>query len=155
MTVESEIVKLWQTVKSLRTERPALIDWIAFTPVVTQLGNVTIGAGSYGYYHVAASRVEVEIYIEITGTGTTNNAIVVSGWPSALNAAGQGRLVYGSGRVYDASSTVYIGAAVANGASGLSIEVTGAGGNWQVVGQLPNIALANGAQIAIRASWRI
>lgn len=129
--------------------------WTAFTPVVTQSGDVTFGGGSFGYYWVYGNRVEVAIYCDITGSGTTGNSIVISGFPSAIYAVDSGRWVYGSAQIWDASAGEYhVGNAVASG-DAIAIQIDGTQDEWHTAGVFPNFPLGSGDRIAIRASWRI
>src|SRR5918996_3875392 len=73
--------------------------WSTWTPVITQLGTVGHTVTRATYTKVGRLLV-VSADLAITGTGTGNNAITVSGWPfTAASAA----MMMGSFRLFDAS----------------------------------------------------
>jgi hypothetical protein len=149
-----DVNNLQDAVVAIETELGTnpVTDWTDWTPVVTQSGNVTLTV-TYAKYQVVRKKATLLCKVAITGSGTGANAIVVSGWPSAINPSGLGAgSAVGIGTIKDTGVQYYYGLAVLQGA-------TSVGYWWQptsaYLGINPNFALANTDEMHINVSWMI
>lgn len=131
--------------------KPEVGRWMDWTPTVTQSGSVTITV-NYARYIVTQSMVIGRARVTVTGSGTTNNAIVIGGIPAAVQPANAGatRDVIGTILILDAGTGNYQGALVATAAGSWN----GVGhGLTSVFGVTPNFGLANTDQIGIQFAY--
>lgn len=98
-------------------------NWQTWNPTVTQPGNITYGS-SYARYIINGKTVQVMFYLNITGTGTVGNAIIIGNLPINIsNVAG----AYGNFRIFDAGVTNTVGTLVGASQSSLSLYRDGDG----------------------------
>lgn len=98
-------------------------NWQTWNPTVTQPGNITYGS-SYARYIINGKTVQVMFYLNITGTGTVGNAIIIGNLPiNIFNVAG----AYGNYRIFDAGVTNTVGTLVGASQSSLSLYRDGDG----------------------------
>ena len=125
------------------------LDWIAWTPTVTQSGAVAATV-TKGRYKIIAGICFVEVYLDITAAGTGGNAIKIGGQPAAIQ---QGvNSILGVGIVTDAGIAPYAA----------NLYVVGAT-DWEFlhfttlnfVGVDPNFALAAGDIIQFRVFFGV
>lgn len=85
--------------------------WQTWTPVISQPGTITHTL-TYARYSIIGNTAVVQMRASITGTGTTANNVVVSGWPSAINPSNNANVATcGVFHFYDNSAaTNFIGA---------------------------------------------
>jgi hypothetical protein len=118
-----------------------------YTPTVTQSVAVTKTVAIARYQQIQ-KRVFVEVVLNITSSGTGNNALSVSLPITAKNTTGNA----GSVGIYDGSATtMYAGWCYL--ATATTVVFAGdwaGGGTW---GTVPNIAIANGDTIWLNLSY--
>jgi hypothetical protein len=124
-----------------------------WTPTITQSGSVavTINRATYSIHHGRLCHVEVSL--SVTAAGTAANAIVIGGQPAAIQPVGNGDAmsVIGVANVMDSGTAYYSGPVVALSAAGWQIYAH----NGAAIGVSPNIALANGDAIGLKADYEI
>lgn len=125
--------------------------WVNWTPTVTQSGLVSTTI-SYARYVTNGNIVAVLALINITGTGTANNAVIIGGIPAAIQPAHSGTslVVIGTMLVIDSGTAYYHGALVSSGITSWAALVHNGGAQ---IGVAPNFALANGDYIGIQAVY--
>jgi hypothetical protein len=119
----------------------ALTDW---TPVITQSGTVAHTKTYAKYVTKGTNIIKAWANLGITGSGTANNAIVISGLPETPAANG----CYGAVWINDSGVGYYYGALLYIG-------------SWQVrahlelgsIGVDPNFGLANGDAILLEVEY--
>lgn len=122
--------------------------WESYTPTLTQSVTVT-KTTSYARYCQFQKTVIVQVYLVATSAGTAAQEVVV-GLP--LTATGSTGRAIGTGFIYDASANV-----IYNMTSFLATTTT-AKFFWQSgfgFGFSPNIALANGDQLAFTFTYEV
>lgn len=129
--------------------------WTDFTPTLTQSGAVTITV-TRARYQIIGKIAHVQIKLDVTGSGTGNNNIVIGAIPAAIapvffgSSSGQ---IAGVGVVADVSASLQWGAtAEALSASTIAFQGFGVAGR---VGVTPNFALASGDVVALNGFWEI
>lgn len=153
MSFERDLVRrlaaLERELERLKTQERGGI-WADWTPTVTQSGSVTVTV-TYARYFTAGKLVVLQAKLGVTGTGTTNNAIVISGIPTAIQPASSGGLsVVGTIDIQDTGTAQYVGALIAVGANDLRGLADGLG---NYIGITPNFALANTDIISFQAAY--
>lgn len=116
----------------------------AYTPVVTQNGTVT-ATTNYAQYFQINKLVFGTVYMTVTGTGTTNNAVRLS-LPITAKSGSLGVIV-GSGMFYDASAVnLYVVQAFLSTTTAVHFfsAQTGTGSDFGII---PNIPLGLNDQI--------
>jgi hypothetical protein len=122
--------------------------WETWTPTVTQSVNVTVTQTIPAYYGQVQKIVVASIYLTVTGTGTTNNNIVVS----LPITARQSLQIVGQGFIYDNSaSSLYAVTAIATSTTAMNFFYTNASGS--AFGVSPNIGLAVNDQIRLQLMY--
>jgi hypothetical protein len=118
-----------------------------YTPTVTQLGAVT-GTVNIGRYQRIQNMVNVWVQINITGTGTANNSLVVSLPITAKNTSAQ----LGIAGIYDASvGAMYMAWCFSTTSTSVVFAGDWAGpGTW---GTIPNLAIGNSDAIWLNLSY--
>ena len=123
--------------------------WQSWTPVVSQPGSITLTT-SYGKYTQINKTIIAQMFVVITGTGTSATSIFVS---LPVTAAGsEGRSV-GSGMFYDASAnSIYVVSAQMQTTTTVSLysDLTSSS---SLFGVAPNIALAANDQIRLTFTY--
>jgi len=120
--------------------------WSTYVPVLTQLGAVTKTV-NYASYIVAGKLVIVSVYLDITGTGTGNNAVTVTLPVTAKAQAGITGVFY----LLDANVDNYVGTVV--GASTTTVAFYRANAGNTPVGVSPNFTFANGDSIRFSVTY--
>lgn len=121
----------------------ALTDW---TPSLTQSGAVTKTVTQAKYVRLGPSLYYVQCHLDVTGSGTAGNDIVIGNLPGTPIANG----IYGSGWIYDASTNTFFAGAVISISAGLRIR---AHLETDDVGSDPSFALASGDVIGLMAIY--
>ena len=131
--------------------KPEVGQWQDWTPTVTQLGGVTVTV-SYARYAVIANTVILLARLVVTGTGTANNAIVISGIPTPIlpSLATSSTTMVGHLLVLDTGTAYYHTPLVYVGANNF-LGIYPAGGNY--VGITPNFGLVSGDEISFQATY--
>lgn len=124
--------------------------WESYTPTVTQSGTVTATV-TYAKYAQIQKIAIVAVRLDVTGTGTTNNAVTVS---LPLTAAVTSGLKIGGGAIYDASTATQY-SAVPNLATTTSVNFAGDWSGGGVWGTSPNLAIANTDQISFTVVYEV
>lgn len=140
---------LERRVERLETQETTL-RWVGWTPTVTQSGAVaaTVTLARYATFGKLAI---VEVYLAVTGAGTSGNAIVIAGQPTAIQAANAASgLSIGGFWVEDSGSAYYVGSLLAIGATDWRM-MTNAVDNY--LGANPSFALANNDKIRFFAVY--
>jgi hypothetical protein len=122
---------------------PFFATFTSWTPQIDQGATTNIAKTvNYARYLKIGRFVLASAHMSITGTGTTNNAVIVT-LPSGANIASTAIIALGSGRVVDQSVADYQVIAIRQSAT--SIVFVNAAGNTAggVVGINPNFALAS------------
>lgn len=113
-------------------------DW---TPAVDQGGAVTVTVNAAKYIMVG-NLVILLANLAVTGSGTGGNAIIVSGWDSAINPlAGWNGVPVGTCRITDTGTTDYWGVCYHSSTTALRFIDSVTQGQ---IGANPSFALANG-----------
>lgn len=89
----------WSTVGPVHG---ALTDW---TPTITQLGSVTF-VDTYSRYQRIGRRIECWFRLDVTGSGTSGNPVVIGGLPAT---AATSALMCGYGEAFDSDDTAKYG----------------------------------------------
>jgi hypothetical protein len=123
-----------------------------WTPTITQSGNVTKTINR-AKYTINGNIAVVNIYLTVTGSGTTNNVIVIGGQPTNIQPSGYvAGEVIGIARILDSSAgTHFVGAIIYVGATDWRIMGHALGGNY--FGVFPNFGLANNDVINLAACY--
>lgn len=117
----------------------AIAEWTSYTPTVTQSGSVTKTV-TYAKYRTFGGTTEVIVYLSLTGSGTTNNAITVSLPTTCVTST---TLSVGSGFYLDSGTATYpIGVLIASTTTVNFLRQDTQPGNS--FGQDPNFAAASG-----------
>ncbi len=97
------------TEKSVRTYVDALGTWQNWTPTVDQGGAVSVSV-NLARYTVIGDTVHMMASLSVTSAGAAGNAIIISGWDSAIDAlAGWNGVPVGTCRITDTGTTDYWG----------------------------------------------
>lgn len=121
-----------------------------WTPTVTQSGSVAVTV-TYATYKIRGRACHVEVQLDITGSGTGGNAIIIGGQPAAIQPTHTGATVpIGISIVSDTGTANYLGLLTANAASAWRIYDTNTRGQ---IGVNPNFALANTDIIIFNATY--
>jgi len=120
--------------------------WVDYTPTLTQGVTVTKTVTQARYCQFQKTIIG-QVLLNAT-SGGTGGTLVVIGLPFAVRT---GNPLVGSGYIYDASTNVMYNLTFAGSGAGVSGYYQ-TGNQW---GNSPNIALANGDQIAIQFSYEI
>jgi hypothetical protein len=116
--------------------------WETWTPTVTQLGTVTV-TNNFARYARIQKLVVATTYLTVTGTGTTNNAVIVS---LPITCASVSSQIVGTGFIYDGNTAnMYTVVAAIESTTTAGFYYTNPSGSF--FGQSPNIALAVGDQL--------
>lgn len=152
----SELTDLIRQVNKLQTTvdgliKPEIGRWLDWSPTVDQGGAVaaTITEAQY-----KANRDDVRIYCQlaITGAGVAANAIIIAGWPTAINPSpGPSSWPVGVGVIVDSGTEAYEGVVGINSSNQLSL-FSPTTNNF--VGANPSFALANGDSIYFNLHWK-
>ena len=123
--------------------------WTNWTPTVTQLGSVAVTINNARYMRIG-KLIILTAYLTVTGSGTGNNAIVISGLPATGAYATAGQVV-GDGAILDNGSAWYAGASlIMETTTTLKFRVSG---NNDYAGITPNFALANTDAISFTCTY--
>lgn len=143
--VMRRLTKIEKTLATLI--KPKIGKWKDWAPTVTQSGSVTITI-DFARYKLSADRtVEFRANINVTGTGTAANAVVIGGLPYAIRNVGG---ILGTIQILDTGTAYYVGALGVAGATSMAGRAHGLGSS---IGITPNFALANGDEIAIEGKY--
>jgi len=127
-------------------------DWVTFTPTVTQ-GVAVAATVTYARYWLTNNTVIVQVAFAITGAGTNGIAIVISGFPAAIqpvNAAADS--VIGVGIIRNSGTAFYHGAMIRFGVNDFRFL---AHNTVNFIGGNPTFALANNDKISFQASYEV
>lgn len=125
--------------------------WTTWTPTVTQSGSVTVTVNN-AIYSIVGDICTVNVSLTVTGSGTANNAIVIGGQPSEIQATG-GQNFLGTITIEDLSASLfYSGVLRLIGATDWR-GITDGLGNY--MGITPNFGLANTDRISFQGSYRV
>lgn len=91
--------------------------WTSWTPTVSQSSSVTVTV-TYAKYMRIGRLIIGTFQLAVTGSGTSSNAIGVSGLPAT---PAQASLIIGSGRIWDNSATTWYGADLYSHTSGATL----------------------------------
>jgi hypothetical protein len=117
--------------------------WSSYTPTLVQSGAVTKTVTAAAYVQMGRL-VVVNLYLAVTGTGTTNNTIAIGLPVTAARSSG----LIGSATVFDNSALSHRGS-VARLVSTTTFDILEpASGVLNPVGQTPNFALGSSDTIA-------
>jgi hypothetical protein len=123
--------------------------WTSYTPSLDQSGAVTKTV-TYAKYIQIDKLCICNVRLDVTGTGTTNNAVTI-GLP--LTSAGGAGLRIGIGNFYDASTAIgYNGAIQVNTTTTVCIFPDGAN---NFIGVTPNIALGASDQLTLSLMYEV
>ena len=117
-------------------------EWTSFTPTLTQSGAVTKTV-TYAKYTQINKLCICNVRLEVTGAGTTNNAITI-GLPLTCSTSANVRI--GIGTFYDGSTTITYNGAVQVTSTTTAAILPDATNNF--AGITPNVALANGDNLS-------
>lgn len=125
--------------------------WSNWSPTLTQSGSVTFTT-AYARYVTLGRLVMIECRLQITGTGTAGNAIIVGGIPAAIAPAQTGNQAdaRGSWTFLDSGNTWYVGSLYPGPSNNLGFMSYG---NGNLLGITPNFALANNDRLGFHAVW--
>lgn len=130
------------------------VDFTTFTTItITQSVSVSYNS-AYCYYTVNNGLASVFAKLNVTGTGTTNNAITLGGIPTAIlpiNYGSDSHLI-GRGFITDTMNQYAGGNVVAVGQSDWRFIQNGLG---NYCGITPNFGLANGDFITLNLAYRV
>ena len=121
--------------------------WVDYTPTLTQSVTVTKTIQSAKYCRIQ-KLVIVNVALNVTSAGTTNNGIFVGLPINVLSTDG----MYGAGFVYDASANALYHSAI-NGQSSSTIQFLYQTGS--PVGSNPTFALASGDIIRFTIAYEV
>lgn len=124
--------------------------WVAWTPTLTQTGNLSPTV-NLGKYLIVGKLVTVAVYLTVTAAGTTNTPVILGGIPAAI-APLVATDVVGTFRYTDTGTAWYVGAVYVMSSSTLQFTVHNAASD---LGQTPNFAAANGDVLAFKGCWEI
>lgn len=123
--------------------------WESYTPTLTQPGAITKTV-QYAKYTQINKLCVVNVRLDVTGTGTGNNAVIVGLPLTATNST----FVLGTVSIYDASAGItYSGACYFN--STTTVQFVGDWSGNTVFGINPNIALGASDQIHVSISYEV
>jgi hypothetical protein len=114
-----------------------------YTPTLTQSGAVTKTVTHATYFQLG-KLIIANIYLAVTGTGTTNNTITVSLPVTAAKSSG----IIGSGTVFDNSLLSHRGSLARLVTTSTFDFIEPASGTLNPVGQTPNFGLASPDTVA-------
>lgn len=127
--------------------------WVNWTPTVTQSVSVTKTI-HYARYIIRDKLAHVEVGLAMTSAGITANAIIIGGWPTAIQCANvdladdcKGDFTY-----HRTTGTYYDGSAVFTGASDLRFVVSG---NAAKLGFTPTFAIASGDYLSFKLAYEV
>ena len=123
--------------------------WESYTPTLTQSGAVTKTV-TYAKYTQINKLCICNVRLEVTGAGTTNNAITIT---LPLTCSSSANVRVGTGTFYDGSTAItYNGALQLTSATTVAIlpDVTN-----NFAGITPNVALANGDNLSFCLSYEV
>lgn len=126
--------------------------WTSWTPTVTQSGAVTCTV-TFARYQIVGEIVHLRVQLDITGTGTTANAITIGGIPAAATpviTTGSDLAPLGMAVVLDQGTASYLGFLVASTATVWHIRDSNTRAN---IGVSPSFALANTDIIIFNATY--
>ncbi len=126
--------------------------WHDWTPTITQSGSVSCTITQAKYARIG-KMVFVVAKLDVTGTGTAGNAIVIGGIPTAIAPAQTGSGVcVGSALVVDAGTTTYACSLQAPFSDQFYFRT---GTNSGALGATPSFALASGDIISFTAMYEV
>jgi hypothetical protein len=129
----------------------AAVAWSSYTPTLTQSGAVTKTV-TYAKYIQIGKTVIVQVFLDVTGTGTGANVVLV-GLPVTAAQNGVKPQEVGTGTVYDLSAVLaYKGQAILQ--SSTTVQFRASGTSSGVLGSTDfTAALASGDQISFTAMY--
>lgn len=137
----------WLYITTPQTTEPGV--WTSYTPTLTQSGAVTKTV-TYAEYTQIGKTCLCNVRLDVTGTGTGNNAVEV-GLPLTASTT---TISIGNAAIYDTStSTAYHGACYVSSTTTLKFW-----GDWSATsfwGVTPNLALASGDQIHLAVQYEV
>lgn len=123
--------------------------WRDWTPTVTQSGAVTVTA-TFARYMATANTIHLAAFLSVTGSGTTNNNIIITP-PTGLGPAMVGHI--GTGYIFDTSTGgIYFGSLVAVSATDIRLRLHSLT-TASFMGINPNFGLASGDVITFQATY--
>ena len=127
--------------------------WTDWTPTVTQ--DVAVAATvTEAKYTVIGKVCHIYARLAITGAGTGNNPILISGYPTAVTPAWKDQdASVGTCMIVDNGTGLYPGMVTTDG-TGANFVLRDAN-TGAPLGQAPNFALANNDSIGFSATYRV
>lgn len=122
-----------------------------WTPTVTQSGSVTVTV-TFATYKIRGRVVHTEIRLDVTGSGTGANDIVIGGQPAAIQPTHVPTQIFPLGNcvVRDSGTADYFGFVVPQSATDWRLKDSNTRGS---IGTNPNFALANGDVITLNCTY--
>lgn len=138
---------------TITAAKMAATAWTGFTPTLTQSGAVAVTV-NYARYRVVGKVVYLQVLLTVTGTGTTNNAIVIGALPAAIAPLQTGATrCIGTALIGDNSAgTHYLAAILPITASTLQFIVSG---QSNYLGVTPNYAIDNNDTISFSVTYEL
>jgi len=131
-------------------------DWIDFTPTVQQGGAVfPTFTATYAQYRVFDETAFIRMKVIFDGStpGTAGNAIIVSGWPVAINPANSSLTTpVGEFIIADTGTTYYTGTVVAASATTMQMIGSNYGSG---MGLTPSFSLTTNDVVSINCCYKI
>jgi len=133
---------------------PLAAAWVSYTPTLAQGASTNISKTvQTARYLRVGTLLFINVYLAITGTGTSNNAITVS-LPSGFTMPSNQFFLAGNGQYNDASVQRYPCAPVYNTSTAVQVNRTDQGPGGPI-GQDPTIAVASGDEIFVSFACEI
>jgi len=132
--------------------KPEVPIWVDWTPTVTQSVSVTVTVIE-AKYRTDYDLVHIYCRLTVTGAGTAGNAIIVSGWPSAINPSpAPVPWPLGVGEIQDVGTAVYFGTPrISTASTALSLQYHSTN---NAVGVNPNFGLVANDLINLNMYWK-
>lgn len=125
--------------------------WQPWQPTITQLASGIGRTINYARYAILAQTVIIQVRMTLTGTGTANNAIIITNQPTVIQPANVGiAATIGVATIFDSGVGYYAGSLLAIGAADFRIV---AHGQANYVGITPNFGLAANDIISFQAVY--
>ncbi len=133
--------------------KPEVGRWVDWTPTITQLGAVTVTIVE-AKYHQLEDLVHIYCELNVTGTGTAANAIVLAGWPSTIDPTPTPTgWPVGVATIIDSSVATYSGIPFMVGST--TIRFFHTNNNGTQIGSTPSFGLVSGDFIYSNMYWKI
>ena len=139
---------------NLNEVAPFFNGWTSYTPTLAQGASTNISKTvTTARYLRVGTLLFVNMYLSITGTGTTNNIITVS-LPSGMTMPVNQFFLNGIGQYNDASVQRYPAAPYYQTSTTVSLRRTDTSPSGDI-GQDPNIAVASGDEIFVSFTCQV